>query len=291
MKNLAGVDHRPQPVAVFGRALHRQQQRQQLVAVRRPGVFAQRLTERHVLRAGLGGEPRGVGRHEGERLFGVAAVFRQVEMHPPDQVPGRVQRVQEALQAGAGGGERGGEGQRHLVPQRQQDRVGQILGPGHHRRRQHQGGKFACIERPAPPAGRRPSSRPDALQAQRADVAGREAAPPDEHRRQGLPDLPGAQPHQTVPAPLGKRPGQAGLHLGVDLRRVLLLLGEEVTLRCQSQSESGHPGMLPGPPASCLVRLFAPPNPIARGSEGGSPATTKTLATGKIGMLTWSPFC
>ena len=142
-----GVDHRPQPVAVFRGALHRQQQGQQFVAVRRPGVFAQRLTERDVLGRGLGGQARRVGRHEGEGLFGVAAVFRQVEMHAADQVPRRVQRVQEALQAGSGGGEGCGEGQRQFIPQRQQDGLGQVFRPGHHRRGQHQGGELAGIER------------------------------------------------------------------------------------------------------------------------------------------------
>ena len=85
---------------MFGGALHRQQQRQQFVAVGRPGVFAQRLAERDVLGARLGREARGVGRHEGERRLGVAAVLRQVEMHAADQVPGRVQGIEEALEIG-----------------------------------------------------------------------------------------------------------------------------------------------------------------------------------------------
>ena len=72
----------------------------------------------------------------------IAAVFRQIEMHAPDQVPGRVQCGQEALQSGLGGGERRGEGLRHLIPQRQQDILGQIFGPRHHRRGQHQRGEF-----------------------------------------------------------------------------------------------------------------------------------------------------
>ena len=105
MENLPGVDHRAQPVAVFGGALHRQQQRQKFVAVCRPGVFAQRLTERDVLGARLGRQARRVGRHEGERLLGVAAVLGEVEMHAADQIPGWVQGIQEALQAGPGGGE------------------------------------------------------------------------------------------------------------------------------------------------------------------------------------------
>ena len=107
----------------------------------------------------------------------------------------------------------------------EQDRFGQIFRARHHRRGQHQGGEFTGIE------GRHRGQggvvlAPGALQAQRADVAGREGTPPDEHRRQGLPDLAGAQPHQPVAAALGKRLGQAGLRLGVDLRSILLLLGD-----------------------------------------------------------------
>ena len=80
---------RPEPGAGLGGALHRQQQRQQLLAVGRAGVFAQRLAERQVLRARLGGEPGRVGGQEGERRVGVAAVLGEVEVHAPDQVPGR----------------------------------------------------------------------------------------------------------------------------------------------------------------------------------------------------------
>ena len=63
-----------------------------LLAVRRAGVFAQRLASGTMLRPGLRRKPRRVGRHEGERRLRVAAVLGQVEMHAADQVPGRVQR-------------------------------------------------------------------------------------------------------------------------------------------------------------------------------------------------------
>ena len=139
MEDIPGIDHRLQPGAMFRGALHRQEQGQQLVPVRRSGVFAQRLAEGDVLRLRLGGKAGGVGRHEGEGLVGIAAVFRQVEMHPADQVPGRIQGGQEGLQSGPCGGKGRGEGSRHLIPQRQQDILGQIFGPRHHRRGQHQG--------------------------------------------------------------------------------------------------------------------------------------------------------
>ncbi len=233
MENLPGVDHRPQPVAVFGGALHRQQQRQKFVAVCRPGVFAQRLTERDVLGASLGGKAGRVGRHEGEGLFGVAAVLGKVEMHAADQIPCWVQGIEEALQAGAGGGERFGEGQRQFIPQRQQDRLGQVFRAGHHGGGQHQGEKLAGIEGryhrkcDVVLAARR-------VQADRPDVAGGEAAPPDEDRWQGVSDLTGAEPHQAGAGPLSERCSQAVACRGVDLRRVVLILGDEAAVRSEA---------------------------------------------------------
>ena len=50
MIQLAGIQHRSQPGAGLGGALHRQQQRQQPRAIGRAGIFAQRLPERHMLR-------------------------------------------------------------------------------------------------------------------------------------------------------------------------------------------------------------------------------------------------
>ena len=105
-------------------------------------------------------------------------------------------------------GERGSKRLRHLVPQRQQHICGQILGPRHHRRGQHQRGKVPSHPAPERLAARRRPRGPRRVQTERADVAGRECAPPDEHRRQGLPDFPGAQPHQPVAAALGERLGQ-----------------------------------------------------------------------------------
>ena len=144
MVKFARIDHRPQPVAGLGGALHRQQQRQQLLAIGRAGVFAQRLAERHVLRARLGGELRRVGGEEGERRVGVAAVLRQIEVHAADQVPGRIQPLEKALQVGLCRGKRRGQRRGDLLPQRAQHVRRQVFRARHHRRRQHQGRKFGC---------------------------------------------------------------------------------------------------------------------------------------------------
>ena len=100
MKNLPGIDHVLEPAAAFRGTLNRHEQRKQRVPVRRSGVFAQGLAERHMLGFGLGRQPRGVGRHEGEGLLRIAPVFRQIEMHPPDQVPGGVQVLEKGLKIG-----------------------------------------------------------------------------------------------------------------------------------------------------------------------------------------------
>ncbi len=86
----------------------------------------------------LGGQAGGVGRHEGEGLVVITAVFRQIEMHPTDQVPCPIQGGQKGLQSDLCGGKRRSEGSLHLIPQRQQDILGQIFSPRHNRRGQHQ---------------------------------------------------------------------------------------------------------------------------------------------------------
>ena len=142
MKNLPGIDHFLEPAAAFRGTLNRHEQRKQSVPVRRSGVFAQGLAERHMLGFGLRRQPGGVGRHEGEGLLRIAPVFRQIEMHPPDQVPGGIQVLEKGLKIGTGPGQRSRERSAHLIPQRQQGIGLQILRPRHHRRRQDKGGEF-----------------------------------------------------------------------------------------------------------------------------------------------------
>ena len=96
VKDLAGIDHRLQPGALLGGALDRHQQRQQALAVLRAGIFLQGLAERQMLRLGLRRKPRRVGREEGERRFFVLAVFGEIEMHAPDQIPGGMAGLEES---------------------------------------------------------------------------------------------------------------------------------------------------------------------------------------------------
>jgi len=58
----------------------------------------QRLRQRQVLRLGLRRQARGVSGEKRERRFVVLAVFGQIEMHPADQIPGRMQTLEEILQ-------------------------------------------------------------------------------------------------------------------------------------------------------------------------------------------------
>ena len=138
MEDLAGLDHRHEPRAVLGGALHRHKQGQQLAAIGSAGVFAQGLTERQVLCLGLRRKLRRVGRHEGEGRVLVATVFRKVEVHAADQVPGRVQQFQETLEIGLRARQGLGQGRRGRFPERAQDILGQVFGAGHHRGGQHQ---------------------------------------------------------------------------------------------------------------------------------------------------------
>ena len=185
-----------------------------------------------MLRLGLRREPRRVGRHEGERVFRVAAVFRQVEVHAADQVPRGIQPGEVVLQAGLGGFEPGGERLRRLLPQRQQHVRGHILGPRHHRRAQQQRGKLGLVRLRNDRQGRCGGGvRACGMQAHRGDVARGVLAPPDEGGGQGLPGLARGEPHQAVAGIECERLGQADGYLGVDLRRVVLVFHDQASVR------------------------------------------------------------
>ena len=118
---------------MLGGALDRHQQRQQALAVLGAGIFLQGLAERQMLGLGLGRQPRRVGRQEGERGVLVLAVLREIEMHAPDQVPGRMTALEELLHGELGWRQLGIEGRIHASPQIGQDRRRQVFRAGHGR--------------------------------------------------------------------------------------------------------------------------------------------------------------
>ena len=117
VEDLAGVDHLLEPGAALGRALHREQQREEPLLVGRARVLAQGLAERQVLGLAVRREPAGVGREEGERRLLVLAVLGEVEVHPPDDVPGRVQPLEEVLDRGLRLGQLARRRPRRVPPQ------------------------------------------------------------------------------------------------------------------------------------------------------------------------------
>ena len=244
MEDLAGVDHR--------RAASRSARRRAAPAAAATAAgcgWPRRRIRAGPRRAGGGGRGpaseswRRVGRHEGERRLRIATVLGQVEVHAADQVPGPVQPLEDGLQRGAGLRHGGGHGEGEFRPQGAQHVRRQVLGARHHRRRQHQRGEFAL--------GRRRDLRHlrlaaggGAVLAQRRHVAAGKAAPPDEGRRQGLPHLAGAEPHQPGAAALGERsaepPGRGGVHGG----RVGGRFAEEMAVggEAKPQARGGRPG-------------------------------------------------
>ncbi len=148
--------------------------------------------------------------------------------------------LQEGLQAGAGGFERARQTATLPSPPTGAQHVRrQIFRARHHRRRQHQRGEVASAGRRNVGRGAARSPSLGRRQAQRRHVARREATPPDEHRRQGLPDLAGAEPQQSLPVASGERldTGRDGV---VQARASSAACADEVALRRQAQAEMDH---------------------------------------------------
>ncbi len=161
-----------------------------LLAVGRPGVFAQGLAQRQVLRLRLRRQLRRVGGHEGEGRVGVATVLRQVEMHAADQVPGRVQALQKALQIGLatrpGLAHRPPPVSSHSARSTSGSDIRRpaIIGAVSTSEAQLAGVRRRHIGRRHRASGAR------RMQAQRRNIARRESAPPDEGGRQESGRLP-----------------------------------------------------------------------------------------------------
>jgi hypothetical protein len=154
-----------------------------------------------VLRLAVRRQPAGVGGQEGERRLLVLAVLGQVEVHPADHVPGRVELLEELGHRGLRLGALALECLLEIAPQRGQHLTRQVLRPRHDRRRggqrlQLRVGRRRHLGSPAVHIGNR---------AQAGDVARAELAPVRERGRQGLSNLAGAQPEEAVPGAAGER--------------------------------------------------------------------------------------
>ena len=82
----------------------------------------------------LSGKTRNIGGEKGERVFGVLAVFGEIEMHAPDMAPPAVARGQKSVQIETAGGLFGVKRFGKLAPQPSQ-RVGVEIFAAAHRRR------------------------------------------------------------------------------------------------------------------------------------------------------------
>ena len=158
-----------------------------------------------------GRQPRGVGRHEGEGLLRIVPVFRQIEMHPPDQIPGGVQVLEKGLKIGsrpASDAANAAPSSSHSASRISASRysapgiIGAVstrvaisasLGGGTLGRTRRRSDLRGCAW---------------GVQAQRPDIARRKVAPPDEDGRQGLADLTRPELHEAVPSTPAKSLGK-----------------------------------------------------------------------------------
>ena len=176
-----------------------EQEREEPLLVGRARVLAQRLAERQVLGLAVRREPAGVGREKGEGRLLVLAVLGEVEVHPPDEVPGRVQALEEVLDRGLRLGELAWRrpSPSSLQSARSTSAV-RYSAPG--------------ITGAAEASDARSSSAGDGgtstlvlldvrPRAECGDVAVAELPPVGEDRRQDLTDLGGPEPQEPVPGP------------------------------------------------------------------------------------------
>lgn len=256
VKDLAGVDHLPEPSAAFSGTLHGQEQGEQARSVGGARVLAKGLAQGKVLGLTVRREPTGVGRQEGEGRLLVAAVFGEVEVDAPDETPGRAEAPEEVLEAELGRALLVGEGHFELSPERRQDRGCEVLGPGHHRssgcerlelvgsglrRRDELLGSIDCL------AG-----------AERGHESGAELPPVAEDRWQDSPDLRGAEEKEPVAG--APREGLLDALGAVRLEYRSVVGGD--------RSESAARGQAQG--AGVLAQVFPPSRAAwAAGHQGG----------------------
>ena len=215
------------------RALHRQQQRQQAVLVRRARVLAQRLPQRQMLRLGLRRQPRRIGREKCERGIGILAVLGKVEMHAAHQVPGRIAPLQELLHAAFGFGQLDCKGRVQFLPQSLKHCGRQILGAGHRRRCQRNALQFFG-------GGGRNAHTPGVLLlgAERGHVARAEFAPIGVHRRQRGPRFVRAQQQKPVARSAFESGPQTVLQPAIKRRCVGVVNQDEPAVRSEREVQT-----------------------------------------------------
>ena len=91
----------------------------------------------------IGRKARCVGRHEGERIILIPAIFREIEMHPSNETPAAVARFQEILEGEFALGEFDFQGALGGLPERNQNIRLQIFAALHRRRLVDQRGEIA----------------------------------------------------------------------------------------------------------------------------------------------------
>jgi hypothetical protein len=215
VEDLSSGNHCVQPSTAFGRALHRQKERQHPVSVRRPCILFQRLAQRNVLDLAMFRQPVRIGREKGKGGLLILPVLREVEVHAPDHIPCRVHALEELLHRCPGRSQIGRERFADIAPERRQNFLTQIFSSGHCRRCC---GQQADVFR----SGRKLLAMFIGIGsgAQGGNEAACELAPERECGREELIHLCGAKPEQTMSTPAGERLPDPSLKSRVQRRRI-----------------------------------------------------------------------
>ena len=234
VKDFARVHHLAQPGALCGGALHRQEQRQEPVAIPRAGILAHGIAQRQVL--GLA-ERRELVRVRGEERKGregIRAVFSEIEVDAPNHVPGRIELLEQLLGGGSGAGLSRGEGRVHLEPECLEHVRTHVFGAGHGRCAEGErfevggvGGRYGRV----PGIGAGPST-------EGRDVANAQLPPVTERGGQGLADLGAAKLEQSLSRAAREGVEQAFGEGRVELRRVVAGSDGEATVWREGRGEA-----------------------------------------------------
>ena len=170
----------------------------------------------------------GVGGEKGERRLCILAVFRQVEMHPADLVPGRVACLEKGRQRFL----RGRQLRLHAGidgrPQMQQDVAAQVFGTAHRRRSGDQGIEYRLVRR------RHGDLACIGHRAQGGHMARREVAPPGPGAGQAGADFGGTQMNQPRAGAIREGGDQTCAQIGGERRRLGIIDGEQLPVRGQN---------------------------------------------------------